>query len=163
MEHYLPEIEELWQASCMKTQHLNHSTYKLQYHLVWGTKYRKKWIKEYVKEELLHSLYETTKKYPTLWIETVNTDRDHIHIQLVVPPNIAISDAVQKLKSRSSYHLKKKFKFIREMYLEKDGIWSVGYYVSSIGLNENQIKKYIEWQGEKEVPQTASLFDGEKF
>jgi len=45
------------------------------------------------------------------------------------------------------------------MYLEKDGIWSVGYFVSSIGLNETQIKRYIEWQDKKErQPQTTRLF-----
>ena len=142
----------------MRMQSLNHSTYKLQYHLVWGTKYRRKWIKDYVKAELLKSLYNTTKKYPTLWIESVNTDEDHIHLQIEIPPNIAISDAVQKLKARSSLHLRKRFKFIREIYLEKDGIWSVGYYVSSVGLNEKQIKKYIEWQDKKDVPQTTKLF-----
>jgi putative transposase len=142
----------------MRTQSLNHSTYELQYHIVWGTKYRRKWLKDYVKQELLASLYATVKKYPTLHIEAVNTDQDHIHLQIEIPPNIAISDAVCALKSRSSLHLRKKFKFIRNMYLEKDGIWSVGYFISSIGLNEERIKRYIEYQGEQEKPQTARLF-----
>ena len=76
-----------------------------------------------------------------------------------IPPSIAIADAVQKLKGISSLTLRKQFKFIRDMYLEKDGIWSVGYFVSSIGLNETQIKRYIEWQDKKEKrPQTTRLF-----
>jgi putative transposase len=158
MEHYLPDREAGWQACCMKIQHLNHSTYRLEYHVVWGTRYRMKFLKDYVKKELLKNLYETVKKYPTLYISTVNTDEDHIHLQMVIPPNIAISDAVQKLKSGSSQYLRRKFKFIREAYLEKDGIWSVGYFVSSIGLNEEQVRKYIEWQGKKEKPQTTKLF-----
>ena len=158
MEHYLPESVAIWQAGYMRIQSLNHSTYKLQYHLVWGTKYRKKWLKEYVKQELLKSLYSTAKKYPTLWIESVNTDEDHVHLQIEIPPNIAISDAVQKMKARSSSHLRKKFKFIREIYLEKDGIWSVGYFVSSIGINEKEIKRYIQWQDKRDVPQTEKLF-----
>ncbi len=142
----------------MRTQHLNHSTYKLQYHIVWGTKYRHAWLKDYVRTELRKSLSETCKKYPELHLQEVNTDQDHVHIQMEIPPSIAVSDAVSALKSRSSLHLKKKFKFIREMYLEKDGIWSVGYFVSSIGLNETQVKKYIQWQGRKEKPQTTRLF-----
>lgn len=142
----------------MKTKHLNHSTYKLQYHIVWGTKYRRPWLKDYVKAELLHSLYQTCKKYPTLFIHTVNTDQDHVHMQIEIPPNIAISDAVQLLKGASSMVIRKKFKFIRELYLEKDGIWSVGYFVSSVGLNEETVKKYIEWQHKKEKPQTSRLF-----
>ena len=143
----------------MQTRHLNHSTYKLQYHIVWGTKYRRKWLKEYVKAELKASLYETCKKYPTLFIQAVNTDEDHVHVQMEIPPSIAIADAVQQLKGISSMELRKQFPFIRKMYLGKDGIWSVGYFVSSVGLNEAQIKRYIEWQDKKEQkPQTTRLF-----
>ena len=143
----------------METRSLNHSTYKLQYHIVWGTKYRRKWLKSYVRAALVANLFATCKKYPTLFIQAVNTDEDHVHIQMEIPPSIAIADAVQKLKGASSLALRKQFKFIREMYLEKDGIWSVGYFVSSIGLNEAHIKRYIEWQGRKEAkPQTTKLF-----
>jgi putative transposase len=143
----------------MRTQHLAHSTYQHQYHIVWGTKGRRKYLKEYVKAELLQSLYDTVKKYPTLYIHSVNTDRDHVHLQIEIPPNIAVSDAVQYLKANSSVHLQKRFKFIREMYLDKDGIWSVGYFSSTVGLNEDQVRRYIEWQDRKEMPQTLTLFD----
>jgi len=141
----------------MRIQTLNHSAYQLQYHIVWGTKYRRKWLKDYVKKEFERCLKETVKKYPTLHIEAMNTDEDHVHLQIEIPPNIAIADAVRVLKTAASQQIRKKFKFIREMYLEKDGIWSVGYFVSSIGLNEEQIGKYIEWQGKREKPQTIRL------
>ncbi len=142
----------------MRVQSLNHSTYELQYHIVWGTRYRRKWLKDYVQVELWKSLRSTVKKYPTLHIIEMNTDQDHVHLQIEIPPNITIADAVCAIKSRSSLHLRKKFKFIDKIYLEKDGIWSVGYFVSSIGLNEERIKKYIQHQGEQEKPQTARLF-----
>lgn len=142
----------------MRIRKLNHSTYQLQYHIVWGTKYRYQYLKPYVKQELLSSFYQTIKKYPTLHLESVNTDEDHVHLQLEVAPSIPLSDAVKVLKQESSKHLRQKFKFIRDMYLEKDGIWSVGYFVSSIGLNEDQIKRYIAYQGKQEKPQTSRLF-----
>ncbi len=129
------------------------------YHIVWGTKGRRKILQEYVKPVLIRSLYNVVKKYPTLYIHAVNTDKDHVHLQIEIPPNISVSDAVQKLKSRSSMDLQKTFKFIKDMYLDKDGIWGVGYFSSTVGLNEAHIRKYIEWQGKKEVPQTMSLFD----
>jgi len=142
----------------MRIQHLNHSTYQHQYHIVWGTKGRRKILKPYVLLELKKSIYNTSKKYPTLWIESMNANDDHVHLQIEIPPNIAVSDAVSVLKSASSFHLKKKFKFIREMYLEKDGIWSVGYFSSTVGLNEKQIERYIAWQGKKDKPQKSRLF-----
>ena len=133
----------------MRTRSLNHSVYRLQYHLVWGTRYRRKYLKPYAKNELVASLYSTIKKYPTLHLETVNTDEDHVHLQIEIPPNLTIAAVVQRLKSESSAKLKKRFKFIREMYLD-GSIWSVGYFVSTIGLNEQQINKYIKWQGKRD-------------
>ena len=139
----------------MRTRHLNHSTYQHQYHIVWGTKYRRKFLKPYVLIELRKSLYATVKKYPTLWIETLNTDEDHVHLQIEIAPNTLVSDAVGTLKKESSKHLRSRFKFIRQIYLDKDGIWSVGYFSSTVGLNESQVKRYIEWQNKKERPRTA--------
>ncbi|MCL4437723.1 IS200/IS605 family transposase [Patescibacteria group bacterium] len=135
----------------MRIRSLNHSTYQHQYHIVWGTKYRRKYLKEYVKQELLESLYDTAKKYPTLHIYAVNVDQDHIHMQIEIGPNTSVSAAVKALKQYSSLYLKKKFKFIKKMYLD-EGIWSVGYFSSTIGLNESQIKKYIEYQGKQDLP-----------
>ena len=142
----------------MRIQHLNHSTYQHQYHIVWGTKGRRKILKPYVLLELKKSIYNTSKKYPTLWIASMNANDDHVHLQIEIPPNIAISDAVSVLKSASSFYLKRKFKFIREIYLEKDGIWSVGYFSSTVGLNEAQIERYIAWQGKHDKPQKSRLF-----
>ena len=142
----------------MRIQSLNHSAYQHQYHVVWGTKYRRKWLKNYVKQEFITSLYNTVKKCPTLDIHAVNTDEDHVHLQIEIPPNLAVSDVVRELKKNSSRHIQKRFKFIRNIYLKKDGIWSVGYFSSTVGLNENQVRRYIEWQGEKEKPQTTKLF-----
>lgn len=142
----------------MRIQNLNHSTYQHQYHIVWATKYRYKILKPYVVMELKRSLWRTVKRYPTLWIVSMNTDEDHVHIQIEIAPNTTVSDAVGKLKAYSSRHLREKFKFIHEMYIEKDGIWSVGYFSSTIGLNEEQIKRYIVAQGKKDKPQRSRLF-----
>ena len=91
----------------------------------------------------------------------MEVDKDHIHLQIEIPPNIAVSNAVQILKLNSSIRLKKKFKFIRDMYIEEDGIWSVGYFSSTIWLNEEMIKRYIEEQGKKDFPVEQASFDFE--
>jgi len=63
-----------------------------------------------------------------------------------IPPKYSIAEVVQKLKSNTSAELKKKFKFINQMCLKRHSVWSAGYFVSTVGLNENQIRKYIERQ-----------------
>ena len=145
-----------WYAVLMRIRSLNHSTYQHSYHLVWGTKYRRKWLKPYVKADLLEAFYLVEQFYPTLKILEVNTDEDHVHIQLEVPPDVTVAKAVQVLKQNSSRRLRQKYRHIRKIYLEKS-IWSVGYFSSTIGLNEEQIKKYIAHQGEEELPKQAKL------
>ena len=108
--------------------------------------------------ELAASFRASLKKYPTLHIETINVDEDHIHLQIEISPDVRVSDVVQRLKAVSSIYLKKKFKFIREMYIEGN-IWSVGYFSSTIGLNEEQVRKYIERQGRKDFPKTQRSFE----
>ena len=136
----------------MRIRSLNHSTYQLQYHVVWGTRWRRKFLKDYVKPIFLENIYGVIEKYPTLYLHTINTDEDHIHLQIEIPPNLSVAAVVRVLKSASSAKLKKQFKFIRGMYLD-GSIWSVGYFVSTIGLNEHSIKKYIEYQGTQDLPE----------
>ena len=140
----------------MRIQRLSHATYQHQYHLVWGTKHRRRWIKPYVKADLLEYLYHTEEYYPTVKILAVNTDEDHIHLQIEIPPDVAVSKVVQALKTNSSREVRKKYAFVRRMYLE-DSIWSVGYFSSTVGVNEQQIRKYIEHQGKEELPRQALL------
>ncbi|MBI2514632.1 IS200/IS605 family transposase [Candidatus Wolfebacteria bacterium] len=140
----------------MRIRHLNHSVYQHQYQIVWGTKYRRKYLKQYTKQEFIKSLYATIEKYPTLYIHSANVSEDHIHIQIEIPPNISVAVAVQKLKQESSQHLKKRFKFIREMYIDGH-IWSVGYFSSTIGLNEKLISRYIEYQNKRDLPTQPRL------
>ena len=129
----------------MRIRQLNHTVYQTEYHIVWGTRYRRKFLKEYVRAELVKALYKTQKKHPDWYFVKINTGSDHVHILIEVPPKYSISEVVQKLKVESAFVLKKKFKFISEIY-DETGIWSTGYFVSTVGLNEANIKKYIERQ-----------------
>jgi putative transposase len=141
----------------MRIQKLNHSTYQHQYHLVWGTKYRRKWLKPYVLADLAASFKHTLRKSPTIQILAMNTDHDHIHIQIEIPPDVAVAEVVQHLKQDSSKKLIRRFPYIRRMYME-NSIWAVGYFSSTIGLNETQIRKYIDHQGiEESTPVQASF------
>jgi len=140
----------------MRIQKLNHSTYQHQYHIVWGTKYRRKFLKPYVKDYVLKILYSITKKYPTLYVHAVNIDEDHLHLQIEIPPNLAVSIIVKALKAHLSIQLKKRFKFIKSMYIDGK-IWSVGYFSSTLGLNEEMIKKYIQKQGQEDNPQQVNF------
>lgn len=141
----------------MRIQSLNHSTYQHLYHIVWGTKYRRQFLKPVVVQtEFKTSLLTTIKQHPELYLFAFNTDKDHVHLQLEIAPSISVAAAIQQLKGRASRELKQRFPFIRRMYLDGN-IWSVGYFSSTIGLNETMIRRYIEQQGRRDHPEQASF------
>ena len=140
----------------MRIRKLNHSVYQLQYHIVWGTKYRRKILKAYVRDELVRSLYKLLRKHRDWYIHEINTGEDHVHMLLEIPPKYALDSCIREMKKYSSKQLQEQFKFIRQIYSEKEGMWSVGYFVSSVGLNEAQIRKYIQIQKEEDIGKEIS-------
>lgn len=143
----------------MKILSLNYSTYQHQYHIVWWTKWRRKFLKIYVWEYLQILFQELEEKYPTIEIISWNSDEDHIHMQIIIPPNLSVAEVVQKIKTHTSLRLKKKFKFIRNIYLKSEWIWSVGYFSSTLWLNEEIIKRYIENQWKEDIPKQQKYLE----
>ena len=129
----------------MRIRQLNHSVYQIQYHVVWGTKFRYKVLKHYVRAELIRCFYDIQKRHPDWYFHRINTGDDHVHILMEIPPKYCVATVVQELKACSSTILRQKFKFINNIY-SHSGVWRVGYFVSTVGLNEENIKKYIERQ-----------------
>ena len=86
---------------------------------------------------------------PDIEVIKLSVQLDHVHMVVVIPPRIAVADAVQFIKSQSAKKLKAKFSFLRKTYASKEGIWSRGYCVSCIGLSEKEILAYVKYQ-EKE-------------
>jgi putative transposase len=126
-----------------------HATYKTEYHLVWIPRYRRKifvkGVKEYAEKILLH-IFELD---PDIEVIKVNVQEESVHMVIVIPPRIAVANAIQFIKTKSAKVLKAKFSFIQKTYARKSGIWSRGYCVSCIGMDEKEILAYVEHQ-EKE-------------
>ena len=73
---------------------------------------------------------------------------------LSIPPTIAVGKAIGIIKQNTARELKQKFPFLKQVYWGTDAIWSEGYFVSTVGINEDMIQKYIEEQGKKDSGQT---------
>ena len=78
----------------------------------------------------------------------VNVQVDHVHLVVMIPPRLSVAEVVQYMKSRSGKKLRERFGFIRKA-MRRGGIWSRGYCVSTVGMNEETILRYVEHQ-EKE-------------
>ena len=128
-----------------------HCVYLCDYHLVLSTKYRRKIFNPGLFTYLERKLLEVTAHYPKLYIKTVNHDQDHIHLLISIPPQMTVGSVVRLIKTNTAKGLKEQFPFLKEVYWGTDSIWSAGYFVSTVGINESIIRKYIEHQGREDV------------
>jgi putative transposase len=137
---------------------LSHCFYDLKYHLVWTPKYRGKVLgAEKVKSEL-RRIFETICKWKHWEIIELNIQEDHIHFCLLATPRDSVSYTMQILKGKSSAWLKKKIKVKHGLY-EKQSLWARGYFVSTIGLDEHLIRRYVKHQNHHNQTDQPSLFD----
>lgn len=74
-----------------------------------------------------------------------------------IPPQKSVGDVVRLIKTNTSRKLKEQFPFLKQVYWGTDGIWSDGYFVSTVGADEATIKRYIEQQGKDDSGHTAKL------
>lgn len=143
----------------MQIRKQGYCAYQCEYHLVIVSKYRRKIFNDGSFSYFKDILKQIKEIVPEVIILTVNHDKDHIHIHLSIPPKFKVSDIVRTIKSISGRLLKKKFEYMRKAYWGRDGIWSDGYFVSTVGINEFAIRKYIEEQGKEDMGQALLVLD----
>ena len=98
---------------------------------------------------------ETIKDHhPDLLFKKINTDEDHIHLLVSIPPQWPVGKVVGLIKANTAKSLKAEFAFLKQVYWGTDSIWSEGYFVSTVGINEETIRSYIEQQGQADAGQT---------
>ena len=126
----------------------NHSVFKLYYHLVLVTKYRKTVIDDSVSNRLREIFEYISLKYK-LMLEEWNQDGDHVHILFRAHPNSDLSKFINAYKSASSRLIKKEFPNIKTS-LWKKSFWSKSYcLLTTGGAPVDIIRQYIETQGQK--------------
>jgi len=137
----------------MEIKQLSHCVYCCKYHIVIATKYRRAIFNEGIFEHLNVKLAEVSEHYPQVRIEKVNHDKDHMHMLVSIPPTMRVGQVVGIIKQNTSRELKIKFPFLKEVYRGAETVWSAGYFVSTVGINEEMIKRYIEYQGKNDAGQ----------
>ena len=139
----------------------SHSVYLCDYHLILATKYRRRIFNEGLFKYVKRKLLEICDRYPQIFIKEMNHDKDHIHFLISIPPQMSVGSVVRLIKSNTSRKLKNEFPFLKEVYWGSDGIWSDGYFVSTVGINKGVIENYIRLQGAEDSGRTAKLFEAD--
>jgi putative transposase len=137
----------------MKIRKQGHCAYRCEYHLIIASKYRHKIFNAGSFEYFKDVMKGIRRDVPEVEILEMNHDVDHIHMLISIPPKMRVSDVVRRIKSVSGRLMKRRFEYIRKCYWGSDGIWSDGYFVSTVGVDEEVIKRYINNQGKEDFGQ----------
>ena len=127
--------------------------------MVWIPRYRHKVLVKGVGEYLIQKMDEVRKKYPEIEYVQRNIQPDHVHLVLSFPPKYSIAKVVQIIKSNTGKAMWEKFEFLRERYYGRGGIWSAGYFVSTVGLDEKMIERYVSYQEKEDLGQAKLALD----
>ena len=132
-----------------KTQSLAHTKWLCKYHIVFTPKYRRKVIYNQYRNSLREILRRLCE-YKGVKIIEGELIADHVHMLVLIPSKIAVSSFMGYLKGKSALmmfdkHANLKYKFGNRHF------WAEGYYVSTVGLNEATIKKYIQEQEKHDI------------
>lgn len=94
-------------------------------------------------------MYKLCGQKDQVEIEEINIQPDHVHLILSIPPKYSVSEMMGYLKGKVALRLFEHQQELTKQYWGKH-LWARGYCVSTVGLNEEQIRKYVKWEQKKE-------------
>lgn len=135
-----------------------HVRWYCRYHVVFIPKYRKKAIFGRLRKEIGGVFRELCEQFGLELVEG-HALPDHVHMCLSIPPKFSVANAIGKLKGKSAILIHRRF-LGKTKNLTGYHFWARGYCVSSIGLNEAQVREYIRNQEDHELRQMQLPLQG---
>jgi len=130
-------------------QSLSHVKWECKYHIVWCPKYRRKKLYGKIRRRLGEILHDLCRQKGIELIEG-HAQADHVHLCLGIPPKYSVSSIVGFLKGKSAIRLHREFGQSKNTGKH---FWIRGYFVSTVGRNEETIRAYIRHQEESDKSQ----------
>ncbi len=139
----------------MEVRISSHSVYRTEYHLVLVTKYRHKALNPAkFKSVTEQAIRDTVDHILGVEIVEMNLQPEHVHLVLIIPPKYAVAKVVEIIKSRSAKVVRTEIVWLDKLYYDTPSLWSVGYFVSTVGIDEETIRKYVRYQHKQDAGQT---------
>ena len=132
----------------MDNSSLSHTKWNCIYHIIFIPKYRRKVMYGEVKADI-REIIRKLCGYKKVEILAGSVCVDHVHLCLKIPPKISVSEFMGYLKGKSALMV-----FDKHPEFKQKGnrhFWAKGYYVNTVGRNEEEIKKYIKKQIEVDM------------
>ncbi len=130
----------------MNVQSLSHTRWECNYHIVWIPKCRKKALYTELRKYLGEVLRDLALRKESEVVEG-HLRLDHVHVLLSIPPKNSVSEVVGFIKGKSAIHIARAFAGRRRNFAGQS-FWARGYYVSTVGKDEEAVRRYIQEQEE---------------
>ena len=127
---------------------LSHTKWECKYHIVFIPKYRKKALYGALRQQLGDLLRQLAMQRESR-IEEGHLMRDHVHMLVSIPPKYSVSQVVGYLKGKSAIHIARTF-MGKPRNFTGESFWARGYFVSTVGRDEKQIREYIKKQDQED-------------
>ena len=137
----------------MEVQNLNHSTWVCNYHVVWIPKYRKKKIFKGIRTDLGIVLHKLAEQRESKILEG-HLLADHVHMLISIPPKYSVSSVIGYIKGKSALYIARQYNGKKRNF-GGESFWARGFYVSTVGLDEETIRNYIKYQEEEDNELTS--------
>jgi putative transposase len=125
-------------------QSLNHTRWDCKYHVVFIPKRRKKAVYGAIRKYLGSIFHELARQKESKIVEGC-LRADHIHMCVSIPPKYAVSSVIGYIKGKSAISIARNIKG-RKRNFTGESFWARGFYVSTVGLDEDSVRKYIRDQ-----------------
>jgi putative transposase len=126
----------------------SHTTFAIEYHFVWATKYRRKVLRGDVAERLRELVRQTCEAMEVRILSGV-VSADHVHILVSAPPQWSPSDLMRRIKGRSAKRLFDDFPRLRKQFWGRH-LWARGYFcVTSGAMTKEKIEEYLKHHFER--------------
>ncbi|MGK5085109.1 IS200/IS605 family transposase [Bdellovibrionota bacterium FG-1] len=126
---------------------LNHTKHDCKYHIVFIPKCRRKALYGQIRKEL-GQVFRELAKQKECKVEEGHLMGDHVHVLLSIPPKYSVSQVVGFMKGKSAIHIARAYMGRRSNFMGQH-FWARGYFVSTVGRDEDTVRAYIRNQ-EKE-------------
>ena len=127
----------------------SHVVYQCSYHLVWTPKYRYRILQGEIKEFVERKI-RAICEWKRVEILEMTIQPDHIHMVAIIPPKLAISELVGILKGKTAITVFQQHKKLRTKPYWGNHFWSRGYCVTTVGVDEEKIRRYVKYQEDAE-------------
>ena len=128
---------------------LSQTIWHCQYHIVWTPKYRYRILTGEIRTDVTDCIRSFSEQLHCE-INELNVVIDHVHMLVMLPPKVSVSDYVGTVKGRTAIRILNKHRKLKEKPYWGNHFWSRGYCVDTVGLDSEMIKKYIKYQETKE-------------